>query len=794
MATIHSINKVKGIFYFTSILDPYLSGTIEEFCSHDILPGIKTKVYIIHHDLQNYVLKTLSCPKKATEVINNARNECILLQKLSKENKYIVNIIDKQEYENPKNDVMNIEILLEYGGKSLDNYIGKFGASNLMVLIRKTTSAFALLEKNKVFHSDIKPQNIVYKDGEIKIIDFGISRELKEKTLLYQIITSFGTKYIGGTYQYLPPEILNRSKNYILSKIDVYCWGMTMYQLAAKKTTSDLNEEIEKYKLFGKNYDEFIESLDKIQLDDDINGYFSGFFIQILKSVLDFNPEKRPTFVMLKNSFGAEFCDSEKGMLAEIYGSSEELNIPQKSLNHSEIKISLEDEEKKALILTVSDLKKEYEKLANEKKKIEGQLSDIYKEENEILNENIKLKNELIKHPQINSRPAINISFNQEKPARVHGELKSIPKMENKTFDLNNPKIKADNILSKTEILAPDNQKLKTEIKKIQLEKEKLIMDNHRLKSELEKLLKKKPNQQNIKLINEEVKELKNSLKIAQEENKTAILSKKKLDTELINLKNANSVANKNLKLLNEKFIILNNELKSEKEEHEKTKEGKQKVENELQIVLDENSDQNTNIKILNEEIIKIRNELNSEKMQKDQAFSDKQKIEIILNQCRKDNMSMNSKFQSEISQLKSEIVSLKAEKAKYQCEFSKYESASKSYQVQLAAAQNAISEISKDRARQQTDYEAQIVKLRAEIKNVKHSDKKPAVKKWGKFLNNNVTQFQQQQIIGGYGGGFQQQQQIGGGFQQQQQIIYYGGYGGGHFGCHDDSADSEDQ
>lgn len=52
---------------------------------------------------------------------------------------------------------------------------------------------------NHVTHRDIKPENIMFgEDGEIKLIDFGLSRLFKEGHM----------KSIVGTVYYIAPEVL----------------------------------------------------------------------------------------------------------------------------------------------------------------------------------------------------------------------------------------------------------------------------------------------------------------------------------------------------------------------------------------------------------------------------------------------------------------------------------------------------------------------------------------------------------------------------------------------------------
>lgn len=52
-----------------------------------------------------------------------------------------------------------------------------------------------------VVHRDIKPENIMYgKDGEVKLIDFGLSRNVQNK------VSRLST--IAGTPFYMAPEVL----------------------------------------------------------------------------------------------------------------------------------------------------------------------------------------------------------------------------------------------------------------------------------------------------------------------------------------------------------------------------------------------------------------------------------------------------------------------------------------------------------------------------------------------------------------------------------------------------------
>ena len=61
---------------------------------------------------------------------------------------------------------------------------------------------------NKIIHFDLKPQNILFNNGEVKIADFGLAKVLEDQKDNIEL-TSQGV----GTYWYLPPECFEMGKN-----------------------------------------------------------------------------------------------------------------------------------------------------------------------------------------------------------------------------------------------------------------------------------------------------------------------------------------------------------------------------------------------------------------------------------------------------------------------------------------------------------------------------------------------------------------------------------------------------
>ena len=78
-------------------------------------------------------------------------------------------------------------------------------------------------------HRDIKPANlIVSSDGAVKIMDFGVARNLDSEEQLTL------TREVIGTLMYLPPDQwhITKSDAPVDGRIDIYALGVTAYELA----------------------------------------------------------------------------------------------------------------------------------------------------------------------------------------------------------------------------------------------------------------------------------------------------------------------------------------------------------------------------------------------------------------------------------------------------------------------------------------------------------------------------------------------------------------------------------
>ncbi len=79
----------------------------------------------------------------------------------------------------------------------------------------------------KIIHYDLKPQNILFHKGLIKISDFGLCKIIEENCNKIEL-TSQGL----GTYWYLPPEVFQMENSIEISpKVDVWSIGVIYYEM-----------------------------------------------------------------------------------------------------------------------------------------------------------------------------------------------------------------------------------------------------------------------------------------------------------------------------------------------------------------------------------------------------------------------------------------------------------------------------------------------------------------------------------------------------------------------------------
>lgn len=116
-------------------------------------------------------------------------------------------------------------LIMEYvEGDTLEDYINKISGpipeEIAKAIMTEILSAIEYAHKQKVVHLDIKPSNImITKEGDIKVLDFGISADLNKDMSSQRM----------GTPMYMSPEQIN-GKN-VNHKTDIWALGITYHQM-----------------------------------------------------------------------------------------------------------------------------------------------------------------------------------------------------------------------------------------------------------------------------------------------------------------------------------------------------------------------------------------------------------------------------------------------------------------------------------------------------------------------------------------------------------------------------------
>lgn len=183
--------------------------------------GGMARVYLgVHKDVPNLkvVLKVLSDPRQA-ERFKQEADKLALLDR----HPHICKI---KHFFNHGEELV---IVMEYiEGKSLKQILDKKGRLPITEALNITCDIISALEpahQQGIFHRDIKPGNIMFKEsGQVKIIDFGIAKAKTDPSL-----TMVGTS--AGTPDYMAPEQFAASEDIDYSKSDIYAVGTMLFQM-----------------------------------------------------------------------------------------------------------------------------------------------------------------------------------------------------------------------------------------------------------------------------------------------------------------------------------------------------------------------------------------------------------------------------------------------------------------------------------------------------------------------------------------------------------------------------------
>ncbi|XP_056611689.1 serine/threonine-protein kinase 17B [Triplophysa dalaica] len=177
----------------------------------------------------------------------------------------------------------DLVLLLEYaaGGEIFDHCMSEelLPEGQITRLIRQMLEGIHLLHQSNVVHLDLKPQNILLTSlsplGEIKIVDFGLSRRLGSAGELREIL---------GTPEYVAPEILNYEP--ITTATDLWSVGVIAYMLATGESP-----------FAGEDKQETFLNVSQVNVDYSREAFsrVSELAVDFIRKLLVKSPEDRPS-------------------------------------------------------------------------------------------------------------------------------------------------------------------------------------------------------------------------------------------------------------------------------------------------------------------------------------------------------------------------------------------------------------------------------------------------------------------------------------------------------------------
>jgi tetratricopeptide (TPR) repeat protein len=121
-------------------------------------------------------------------------------------------------------------------GQPLDRLRASWNSDALCAILVSLARALAFLHSRSLLHCDLKPENVLaslHDDGEfatLKLVDFGLAARITEAVSSGAAGESNLASAVGGTLDYLAPELLQGRKPTV--QTDLYALGMMMYRLA----------------------------------------------------------------------------------------------------------------------------------------------------------------------------------------------------------------------------------------------------------------------------------------------------------------------------------------------------------------------------------------------------------------------------------------------------------------------------------------------------------------------------------------------------------------------------------
>ena len=236
---------------------------------------------------------------KTNEAVNKSREKIKLMNDFIKKTKSqgIIKIYGNLVKKEKNEQQFYYYILMELADKDWEKEIIDRKNNNiyytekeLYIIMSQLITTLSLLQKNHITHRDIKPQNILIKNGIFKLSDFGEARTLKKTGIIIS--------RVRGTELFMSPILFHGLKHRLSQvghntfKSDVFSLGMC-FLFAASLTFNSL------YNIREVKDNKIVEQI----LEKYLSQKYSEKLIKIIVDMLQIDENLRPDFVTLEKKY-----------------------------------------------------------------------------------------------------------------------------------------------------------------------------------------------------------------------------------------------------------------------------------------------------------------------------------------------------------------------------------------------------------------------------------------------------------------------------------------------------------